>query len=168
MSSYCQVKLNVLLWRCINPNLKFHAEANLFVNIFVSILLEVLPQLPLAGQWFSFFMLQANGQPWKHELNVDHPVLNSQLVNRGYYISTDGSRITEHAPSPIKWQHILPMDLDDEYANWIPCGDLINKDDEPADVPDVVSNVEVKCKWYLNSVHFSLSLWIVQQKQTNF
>ena len=65
------------------------------------------------------------GRPTKNVLYTDHADAK-EVVDRGYYVSGDGSRVTEVAPSPKKQRCVLPQDLEDEYANWIPGEDLFN------------------------------------------
>ncbi|KIM81001.1 hypothetical protein PILCRDRAFT_9047 [Piloderma croceum F 1598] len=70
------------------------------------------------------------GRPAINVLYTNHANA-SQVVDRGYYVSGDGSRITAHAPSPKKRRCVLPENLQDEYAHWIPSEDF-NGDQEPA------------------------------------
>ena len=65
------------------------------------------------------------GRPTKNVLYTDHADAK-EVVDRGYYVSGDGSRVTEVAPSPKKQRCVLPQDLEDEYTNWIPGEDLFN------------------------------------------
>lgn len=69
------------------------------------------------------------GRPATNVFYTDHADAN-QVVDHSYYVSGDGFRITAHAPSPKKRRRVLPENLQDEYAHWIP-GEDFNGDQEP-------------------------------------
>src|ERR1700683_3955880 len=94
------------------------------------------------------------GHPCTNQSNYDYAGPGSQPIDCSFLVSADSNRITEKAPSPKKRRRVLPQHLDDQYGNWIPCGDIANEDEEPVHIPVVAGDVPAKQKRYASSVHF--------------
>lgn len=91
------------------------------------------------------------GRPPTHQLFTQSSAIPSQHVDIGIYLSADGRRLAQDAPSPPrKKRRVEPSDLDDNFANWDPGNGGDDEDDFDEGDEDgqagpshVVSNVDL-------------------------